>query len=327
MVVPVRWDDASPARPDAAAEAEFAAYLETMAGWCDVTVVDGSVGEHAAARRATWARTCRVLAPDPRWAGSNGKVSGAVTGIEAARHERVVLADDDVRYDPSTLRAVVEALDDAEVVRPQNVSTQWPWWARWESGRILLNRAFDADWPGTFGVRRDAVVRVGGWSTEALFENLEMVRTIRAGGGRFASRPDILVRRTPPPLAHFLRQRVRQAYEDQAQPWRLAAGLLVVPAVAAGVRRPRALATGLAAVVAVAEAGRRRDGGPAVFPRAPRSTPRCGCSSGACARMPPSCSGRAAASSTTVGGCPWPRTRPGGCGPRSGPTRIRRIEG
>jgi Glycosyltransferase like family 2 len=266
MVVPVRWDDASPSRPGPAAEEEFAAYLDSMARWCDVTVVDGSVGDHAAVRRAGWARTCRVLTPDPRWAGSNGKVTGAVTGIEAARHDRVVLADDDVRYDGPTLQAVVAALDDADVVRPQNVSTQWPWWARWESGRILLNRAFDADWPGTFGVRREAVVRAGGWSAEALFENLEMVRTVRAVGGRFVSRPDILVHRTPPPLRHFLRQRVRQAYEDQAQPWRLAAGLLVVPAVAAGLRRPRALAIGAAVLVALAEAGRRRDGGATSFP-------------------------------------------------------------
>jgi hypothetical protein len=92
------------------------------------------------------------------------------------------------------------------------------------------------------------------------------VRTLCAVGGRFVSRPDILVRRTPPPLAHFLRQRVRQAYEDQAQPWRVLLGLVVVPALGLGLRHPRALAAGVAVVVAVAEAGRRRDGGTAAFP-------------------------------------------------------------
>jgi hypothetical protein len=165
------------------------------------------------------------------------------------------------------LEAVVEALDDADVVRPQNFSTQWPWWARWESGRILLNRAFAADWPGTFGLRRTAVLEVGGWSPEALFENLEMVRTVRAGGGRCVRRPDILVARVPPLRRHFTRQRVRQAYEDQAQPLRLLASLAVLPGLLLGTRRPATLAVAAGVTTVVAEVGRRRQGGADVFPR------------------------------------------------------------
>ena len=95
----------------------------------------------------------RHLAPEP-WPGRNGKVAGVVTGVRCARHERVVVADDDVRYDAASLRAVVAGLDDGELVRPQNVFTSWPWHARWDTGRSLLNRAVSHDHPGTFGVRR-----------------------------------------------------------------------------------------------------------------------------------------------------------------------------
>ncbi|WP_270888163.1 glycosyltransferase [Pedococcus sp. 5OH_020] len=265
MVVPVRWDD-GPSQPVPESEAAFEEYLRAVARWCDVTVVDGSQGPHAASRRDRWGNVARVLVPAKRWAGSNGKVSGAMTGIEAARHPTVVLADDDVRYDYGSLASLVSAMASADVVAPQNVSTTWPWWARWEAGRILVNRAFAADWPGTFGLRRDLVLRADGWSTEALFENLEMVRTVQAAGGRYQRRPDILVRREPPSLDHFLRQRVRQAYEDQAQPLRCLVALSVVPAVLLGRRRPVRLVGGAAATAALAEVGRRRAGGTAAFP-------------------------------------------------------------
>ncbi|MFP3381064.1 hypothetical protein SB767_32600, partial [Bacillus sp. SIMBA_069] len=66
------------------------------------------------------------------------------------------------------------------------------------------------------------------------------------------------VARRPPALRHFLGQRVRQAYDDFAQPARLLAELSVLPLALASLRRPRRLLLGVAGVVALAEAGRRR---------------------------------------------------------------------
>ena len=261
VVIPVRWDHADPE-----VEADFEAYLGDLRRFCDVTVVDGSRGTLAERRRARWARLVRVMRPDPTFGGANGKVAGAMTGIEAARHERVVVADDDVRYDRQTLTALVRALHDADLVLPQNYPNRFPWWAWWECGRILLNRALAADWPGTCAVRRPAVLAAGGWSSDVLYENLEMARTIATAGGRVVHRPDLLVARHPPAFRHFLRQRVRQAYEDQAQPRRLAVGAAVVPVTLAVARRPALLGAGAASLVVVAEAGRRRAGGPRVFP-------------------------------------------------------------
>ena len=261
VVVPVRWGHV-----DAKVEADFLAYLARLGRFCDATVVDGSTGPQAALRRARWAEHVRVMTPDSRFGGLNGKVVGAMTGVHAARHERVVIADDDVRYDRPTLAAVVRSLHDFDLVIPQNHPTGFPWWAWWESGRMLLNRAFAVDWPGTCAVRRSVIRATGGWSSDVLYENLEMARTVAAAGGRVVHRPDLLVARRPPTAQHFLRQRVRQAYEDQAEPLRLALGLAVVPAAIGLRNRPRLLVAAAAAVVAVAEAGRRRPGGRQVFP-------------------------------------------------------------
>lgn len=262
VVVPVRWD--GPVDP--ATEEALLRSLRTMAAVCDVTLVDGSRGAEADVRRRRWEREVRVITPDPVWGGPNGKVTGAMTGVAAARHDRVVVSDDDVRHDRRTLEALAVALDTADLVVPQNHPTSWPWWAWWEGGRSLLNRALATDWPGTAAIRRDVAVGMGGWAADVFFENLQMARTVRAAGGRVVHRPDVLVPRDPPTLRHFLRQRVRQAYEDQAQPVRLLVGLSVVPAVVALRHRPTALTGAAAGIVAVAELGRRRAGGTAAFP-------------------------------------------------------------
>ncbi len=261
-VLPLRWPDDAPQED----VDDLAAYLQVLVTHADVTVVDGSSPQQHERHRQSFGPGVRLLRPHGR-IGPNGKVTGVVTGVRAARHERVVVADDDVRYDASALAAVVAALDHADLVRPQNVFVPAPWHARWDTGRALLNRALGHDHPGTFGLRRSTFLAMGGYDDAALFENLEMARTVRAHGGREVHRPDLYVRRRPPSARHFRGQRVRQAYDDLAQPVRLVAELAVLPLATWSVlRHRRALAAGVAAVVGVAEVGRRRAGGPRVYP-------------------------------------------------------------
>lgn len=267
IVIPVRWD--RPLDEQRADVEEMGAYLAGLLLLADVTVVDGSRADLVLHHRAAWPPGIRVMTPDGR-AGANGKVVGALSGIAAARHDRVVLADDDVRYDRSSLTAVYRALAAADVVRPQNVFTEWPWHARWDFSRALVARAFAADWPGTFGLRASAVAAMGGWSADVLFENLEMVRTALANGCVVVNRPDLVVGRRPTLVSHFWSQRVRQAYDDLAQPARLGVELGVLPLVAACVVwRPSLLLVLAAASMGLAEVGRRRSGGL----RVPRSVP------------------------------------------------------
>ena len=104
------------------APAEFTAYLDELSGWVDeVIVVDGS---EPAVRGTTLslAETGSRSSNPPRCT-LMGKVGGVVTGVAAARHEKVVIADDDVRYDREALERMSAGLDQADIVRPQNTSS------------------------------------------------------------------------------------------------------------------------------------------------------------------------------------------------------------
>lgn len=256
---------------------ELTGYLAELAGWMDVTVVDGSPAEVFTDHHARWLRYVRHLRPQP-WPGGNGKVAGVVTGVRTARHERVVIADDDVRWSKAELGRALRLLDEADLVRPQNYFCDQPWHARWDTGRSLLNRAFGADYPGTYALRRSTFLAMRGYDGDVLFENFELGRTVRAAGGRELVARSIFVARLPPTAAHFWHQRVRQAYDDLAQPARLTLEAAVLPVcflVAGQLHRRRGWAgvvgaglAGTGLVVGLAELGRRRDGAAAVFPPA-----------------------------------------------------------
>lgn len=231
----------------------------------DVIVVDGSPSETFAAHARAWSGYVRHLRPTLRT--TNGKVGGVMTGVQAARHDLLIVADDDVRYRKDEIVRVLALLQEHEVVRPQNYFRPLPWHARWDTSRSLLNRISGGDWPGTLGVRRSVLLNAGGYSGEVLFENLELVRTIRAAGGREAVPLDLFVARRPPSTAHFVAQRVRQAYDEWARPGRLVAQLALLPsAVFLGQSGGGWLLAAMATAVAAAETGRRRGNGRIVFP-------------------------------------------------------------
>ncbi|PGH42823.1 hypothetical protein COO58_21585 [Micromonospora sp. WMMA1996] len=247
---------------------ELTGYLRELSRWVDVVAVDGSAPALFARHAAAWRGLVRHVPPDPALRGRNGKVLGVLTGVALARHEHVVVADDDVRYDLPALCAVHDLLDRVDLVRPQNHFDPLPWHAWWDTGRTLLARAFGGDWPGTLAVCRSTFLAMGGYDPDVLFENLELVRTVRAYGGSEAAPAWLYVRRLPPAAGHFLGQRVRQAYDETARPAWLLAALAVLPAtaVALAARRPGLLLRAGLVTVAVAEVGRRRAGGAQVFP-------------------------------------------------------------
>jgi len=260
-VLPLRWED------DAELDG-LSAYLRWLARHVRVIVVDGSPAGPYDRHARHWRGLVTHVRPDGGLGFANGKVAGVTTGLRLARADRVVIADDDVRYDGHGLAEMARLLARADLVRPQNYFDPLPWHARWDTARTLLNRALGADHPGTFGVRRPFFLRMGGYDGDVLFENLELVRTVRARGGRVVTAPELFVRRLPCAAGRFWSQRVRQAYDDLAQPVRLGTFLAVLPAVAVALARGRAgaLAAGAGLAVVTAEAGRRRAGGRRVFP-------------------------------------------------------------
>jgi hypothetical protein len=253
-----------PLKATTPAEPELTEYLGWLGSLMDVIVVDGSEPAVFAANGALWGDAVRHLAV--RSTSLNGKVAGVCDGVAAARTGCVIVADDDVRYDESAVRAVESLLAEHDVVVPQNYFTPPRWHTHWDTGRTLINRAFHSDFAGTVALRREALLATRGYCGAVLFENLELVRTLAAHGFGVHHARDVFVARRPPSARHFAGQRVRQAYDSFAHPGRLLAELALLPCLAAAVVRSRggaAVAAGVA--VLVAEAGRRRGQGRRVF--------------------------------------------------------------
>ena len=268
-VLPLRWNEPGPI-------AELADYLRSLGDAAEeVLVVDGSPAPLYESHARALEGVARHLPPHRDLDFPMGKVGGVITGVRECSRERIVIADDDVRYDGPALKRTLSLLAEADLVRPQNYFAELPWHARWDSARSLLNRVFTGDptfpvgdFPGTLAVRRSTFLRSGAYDGRALFENLELMRTIRAADGTVLSPLDLYVARTPPTTSHFISQRVRQAYDDFAIPLRigafLASGPLAIHAIRSGRGRVLPLAAG--ALVGIAEIGRRRAGGAERFP-------------------------------------------------------------
>jgi hypothetical protein len=265
-----------PFRSDGETEiGELAAYLARISALTEVLVVDGSSTRAFERHAEQLGDTVHHLHPDRDVSYAMGKVNGVITGVRHASNEAVVIADDDIRYEPCALRDVVRRLGSAELVVPQNYFQPLPWHARWDTARTLLNRLYTGDrwfpvgdFPGTLGVRRTFFLEIDAYDGNLIFENLELMRTVRAAGGKVDTALDLYVRRLPPTTHQFLSQRVRQAYDDLAIPLRMGGFLLLGPVLAWLARggRGRLAATFAIGVIAMAERGRRRGNGRSVYP-------------------------------------------------------------
>ncbi|HEX8265475.1 MAG TPA: glycosyltransferase family 2 protein [Pyrinomonadaceae bacterium] len=204
-------------RFDRAEAEDFRRYFGLLrASGCEILVVDGSPAEIFAAYDAVWNDRCRHETVDPQYRYLNGKVNGIHTGIALAAHERVILADDDIRYTPDDVERMSRLLADYEMVRPQNYFLPLPFWARMEAARMLINRAWlrEGDYTGTLGVTRSAMRRVGHYDGDVLFDNEEIVRHFRLKNARIKYARDFFVLKRPATFRKWIEQRPRQAYED-----------------------------------------------------------------------------------------------------------------
>jgi hypothetical protein len=255
--------------------AELADYFLTLneAG-CDLLVIDGSPASVFQQHRDAWRSVCRHEQVDRSFGYLNDKVNGIHTGVNLAAVQKIVLADDDIRYTPAQIERICELLDDFEVVRPQNFLSPLPWWARMEAARMLINRATlrAADYPGTCAFRRETMLRVGHYDGDVLFDNEEIIRHFAREGARISYATNLFVQKRPPRFRKWIEQRPRQAYEDFGLRAKTAL-FLALPLVAI----PVAFAGGLTGIlfyggaialssIALAAAGRLRGVAAEYFP-------------------------------------------------------------
>lgn len=201
-----------------AAEAEpLRSYFEQLhAAGCELLVIDGSPDDVFAHHHEAWSGVARHEHVDRAFGYLNDKVNGIHTGVRLASHEKIILGDDDVRYSAGNLRDVCALLDEFEVVRPQNFLWPSPWWARMEAARMLINRATlrTADYPGTCAFRKSAMLRVGHYDGDVLFDNEEIIRHFARSCATISYANDLFVEKRAPKFRKWVEQRPRQAYED-----------------------------------------------------------------------------------------------------------------
>ena len=192
-------------------------YLETLreAG-CEVIVADGSTPDVFDQYAVIVGAICRHVRVDRRFGYLNDKVNGIYTGIELASFDRIIVADDDIRYSAGNIRIIMRLLDHSDVVRPQNFLDPLPWWAKMEAARMLINRALlsAADFPGTCAFGRGRMLAAGRYDGDVLFDNEEIIRHLAQHGCSLAYANDLFVRKCPPTFWKWTEQRPRQAYED-----------------------------------------------------------------------------------------------------------------
>jgi hypothetical protein len=197
--------------------AELAGYFQRLAhAGCEVIVVDGSPPEVFAEHHRPWGSLCRHVPVNAKYTYLNGKVNGVHTGVDLASCEKIVLADDDIRYRAEEITRICALLDRHDMVRPQNYLKPLPWWACIEAARMLINRGAlrSGDYPGTCAFRRSTCLRIGHYDGDVLFDNEEIVRHFEASGADVCFALGLFVLKRPPTFHKWLEQRPRQAYED-----------------------------------------------------------------------------------------------------------------
>lgn len=210
-ICPVRFSSL-----DEAVATEFSQYWQFLEEQgCEVLVVDGSPPEVFRVHAEMWTAS-RHIEVDKEFTFLNGKVNGVMTGVREASHEKIILADDDIRYTTADIDRMVEGLEEYDLVRPQNYFQPLPWWAKIDAARALINRALlpEGDYPGTFGFRKSVFQEAGPFDGDVLFDNEELVKHLVNHSANIRYANDFFILRRPPTMEKWFEQRPRQAYED-----------------------------------------------------------------------------------------------------------------
>jgi len=206
-------------------------YFETIrSAVSEILVIDGSPADVFPHHHAIWSALCHHQPVNRQFTFLNDKVNGIHTGVRLARNDKIVLADDDIRYTAQNIEQIAYLLDEFEVVRPQNYfafgigpsafeampDRRAATTARMEAARMLINRASlrTGDYPGTCAFRRETFLRSGDYDGDVLFDNEELIRHLARFGVVICYANDLFVRKRPPTIRKWLEQRPRQAYED-----------------------------------------------------------------------------------------------------------------
>lgn len=199
----------------------LADYLSTLAvADCDVLVIDYSARELFEQHRT-------VL----RWVARHVSLSGNTDAVRAAVElsgcEKVIVATGDVRYSSADIESMCQLLETHEVVEPQQYLFPLPWWGGIEAGRMLMHRGIDRfdGRSSTYAFQRSVIRSIRG----ADVGTDHAIRRLALRGAAVHAASELFVRRTPPELADWVRDRPSQADGDFAVPVKSVLFLTLLP--------------------------------------------------------------------------------------------------
>jgi hypothetical protein len=252
---------------------ELANYLSTLSlADCDVVVLDGSAQPKFEENRRVLRWVSRHVPVRPQHRSITGAIDPVRAALALASCEKVIVAGEQVRYDECALDTLCRLLDAHEVVEPQDYPDPLPWWSGIDAGRILIHRGLapDPDHGLTFGFRRTAIRGLRTVDNPLVDPSESAVRRLALTGAEVFSASELFVRRVPPALDSWIRERPRQADDDFVMPVKSALFFALIPMAMllmafAGFRAMAGYA-GAIAFASMAIAVRGRIGASTVFP-------------------------------------------------------------
>jgi hypothetical protein len=198
----------------------FAEYLSTLGvSGCEVIVLDSSdeIDEHR-----------RIL----RWVARHVVVHEPAdvvrTAASVASCDKIVIATENVRYNVADLTELCALLDAHEIVEAQDYLEPLPWWGGIDAGRMLIHRGIDPhpDRSATFGFRRSILRGLRGFDATG---SSDPVGVLALHGAEVVTAPELFVRRCPPQLREWIRERPREADLDFNVPVKAAFFFALIP--------------------------------------------------------------------------------------------------
>jgi hypothetical protein len=240
----------------------LAEYLSTLAvADCDVLVIDYSARELFEQHRA-------VLRWVSRHISVSRKTDAVRAAVELSACEKVIVATEDVRYSHADVESMCELLEMHDVVEPQQYLDPLPWWGGIEAGRMLMDRGIDRfeARSSTYAFQRSVIRGIRG----ADVGTDHAIRRLALRGAGVHAAGEFFVRRTPPELGDWVRERPIQAEEDFAVPLKTVFFLALLPlAVTLAILGGTRIAGGYAGALAFASTAlaiRGRIGASAFYP-------------------------------------------------------------
>ena len=198
---------------------ELAEYLSFLSvADFDVVVVDASPLRLVDRNRRVLRWVGRHVQVRAQHRAPNGELDPVRAAIDTAACEKVIVADARVRYSEESLDDMCALLDLHEVVEPQDYLDPMPWWGGVDTARMLVHRGIDPlpDHGATFGFRRTAIR--GLRSLDGALDETDPVRRLASQGAEVFSAIALFVRRVPPMLEEWWRDRPVAAEDDFALP-------------------------------------------------------------------------------------------------------------